>query len=57
MQRSCRVALTLTYDDEITHPDGLATAMDMLLETALSTPDILADYGPVGVSTFDILPE
>jgi hypothetical protein len=57
MQKTCRLALTLTYDDQLTHPDGLATAMDMLLETALSTPEIMADYGPVTVSSFEVLPE
>lgn len=40
------------YDDTITDPDSLAGALDILMETALSTPDILSDYGDVTVGGF-----
>ena len=40
------------YDDAVTDPESLATAMDILMETALSTPSILDDYGDVTVGEF-----
>ena len=42
---TCRLYLDVQYDPEITEPDSLAVAFDRLLETALSTPGILDDYG------------
>ncbi|NLX98375.1 MAG: hypothetical protein GXY83_19630 [Rhodopirellula sp.] len=37
--------IDVRYDPDVTHPDGLAAALDRLLETALSTPGILDDHG------------
>lgn len=45
------------YDPEMTHPDGLATALDILLETALSTPGILEEHGDPQVGEFKIAPD
>lgn len=42
----------VTYDPDQTDPESLATALDRLMETSLSTPDILDDYGPVEVGEF-----
>ena len=42
---TCRLYLDVQYAPEITDPDSLAVAFDRLLETALSTPGILDDYG------------
>lgn len=42
----------VTYDPEITDPESLASALDTLMETALSTPDILDDYGNPEVGEF-----
>jgi len=39
------LTLEVEYDPSITDPEGLATAMDRLLETACSTPGILGEYG------------
>lgn len=39
------LCLVVEYDEQITDPESLATAVDRLLETALSTPDIFDDYG------------
>jgi len=36
-----RMTLDVEYDPSMTDPEGLATALDRLLKTALSTPDIL----------------
>lgn len=37
--------LQVDYDPEKTDPEALASALDRLLETALSTPGILEEYG------------
>ena len=41
----------------MTDPDSLACAMDRLLETALSTPDILSEYGNPKVGEFFVAKE
>ena len=48
----CKLHITLQYDPETTDPESLASAMDTLLETALSTPGVLDDYGTVQLSEF-----
>lgn len=42
-----RTTLTLEveYDDQVTDPEALASAADRLLETVLSTPGIVEEYG------------
>jgi len=40
-----RMTLDVEYDPSMTDPEGLAAALDRLLKTALSTPDILENYG------------
>ena len=37
------LTVEIEYDPATTDPEGLACAMDRLLETALSTPDILTN--------------
>ena len=39
------LTVEIDYDPAATDPEGLACAMDRLLETALSTPDLLDEYG------------
>ncbi len=34
----------IEYDPEVTDPEGLASAMDRLMETVLSTPGIMDEY-------------
>ena len=46
------LTLEIEYDPELTHPEGLALAMDRLLETALSTPGIMDEYGQLRVGEF-----
>jgi len=47
----------LDYDPAKTDAEGLACAMDRLLETALSTPDILSEYGNPKVGEFFVTSE
>ena len=46
------LTLEIDYDPQQTDPEGLAAAMDQLMETALSTPDILDEYGNPKVGKF-----
>ena len=43
------------FDPEITDNESIATALDRLLETAMSTPDIFEEYGNPTVGEFLIL--
>ena len=46
------LTLEVDYDPSVTDPEGLATAMDRLMETACSTPDILDDYANPAIGEF-----
>lgn len=46
------LTLDVDYDPTMTDPERLSSAMDTLLETALSTPGILDECGEVQVGTF-----
>ena len=46
------LTVEIKYDPELTDPEGLASAMDRLLETALSTPGIMDEYGNPQVHEF-----
>jgi hypothetical protein len=43
--KTTTLTVDVEYDQRFTDPEGLACAMDRLLETALSTPGIMEDYG------------
>lgn len=45
------------YEPDKTDDESIATAMDILIENAISTPGILDDYGDVGVCAFTIAHE
>ena len=49
MQKKPMAKTTLTvdveYDDQVTDPEALASAADRLMETVLSTPGIMEEYG------------
>jgi hypothetical protein len=50
--KTVTMKLEVTYDPEITDPDSLASALDTLMETALSTPGILDEYGAPRIDEF-----
>ena len=58
-KRSMKTTLTVEveYDPAMTDPEGLACAMDRLLETALSTPDIVSEYGNPKMGEFLVAKE
>jgi hypothetical protein len=49
-----KLTLVVEYDPELTDGESVAAAMDTLLETAMSTPGILDEYGPVEVGAFEV---
>ena len=51
------LTVEIDYDPAMTDPEGLACAMDRLLETALSTPDIFDEYGNPTVGEFFVAKE
>jgi hypothetical protein len=51
------LTVEIEYDPAMTDGEGLACAMDRLLETALSTPGILEDYGDPIVGEFFVAQE
>lgn len=58
--RTARLILPVTYDDATTDAEAVAEAVDKLIETALSTPGVLDEYGKptMGSTTvLDDLPE
>lgn len=56
MIRAATLTLSTTFDDQCTDAESVATALDKLLETALSTPDILDEYGNPTFGEFDVVP-
>lgn len=55
--KKATVTVEIEYDAKVTDPEGLASAMDRLLETALSTPGILDDYGSPRIGEFFVAAE
>lgn len=51
------LTVELEYDPAKTDPEGLACAMDRLLKTALSTPNILEEYANPTVGEFFVASE
>lgn len=51
------LSLEVTYDPTMTDAEGLCTALDTLLETALSTPGIMEEYGNPEFDSFEISQE
>ena len=49
------LTVEINYNPKKTDPEGLACAMDRLMETALSTPEILDEYGNPKVGEFFVL--
>ena len=45
MKKTTTLTIEVEYDDQKTHPEGLAQAMDALLKTALSDPGVMGEYG------------
>lgn len=53
--KSVRLVLEVAYDPAMTDPEGLCSALDTLLETAASTPEILDEYGNPDIYSFEVL--
>ena len=55
--KTTTLTVDIEYDPRKTDPEGLASAMDRLLETALSTPDIMEEYGNPTIREFFVAKE
>ena len=44
-KKTAKLTIEVEFDDEITDAEGMAAAVDILLNNALSTEGILDDYG------------
>lgn len=51
------LSVAVHYDETKTDPESLATAFDKLLETAMSIPRVLEEYGEISVEYFSCPPE
>lgn len=49
------LTVEIDYNPKKTDPEGLACAMDRLMETALSIPDVMDEYGNPKVGEFFVL--
>jgi len=54
---TAKLSIEIRFDPDITDAESLASAMDQLLETALSTPGILEDYGNPALGDFYVVNE
>jgi len=52
-----RLTLAVEFDSKRTDAESIATALDRLTETALSTPGIVDDCGPIEVGAFEPSPD
>lgn len=50
-----KLEIVVEFDEDRTDAESLAVALDKLLGTALSTPGILDEYGPVEVGEFFVV--
>lgn len=48
-----RLAIDIEFDETVTNADEVQRAMSNLLSTALSTPGVLEDLGPLTFEPFD----
>ena len=54
MKRKAVLTIAVEYDDKETDAESVASAADRLLETILSTPGILDEYGNPTFGEFQI---
>lgn len=46
------MTIEVNYRDDVTDPESLASALDTLMDTALSTADSLSEYGSPIIGAF-----
>lgn len=54
MKRTTTFALTISYEDDLTDADSIVAALHKLFATALSTPGVLDEHGPIAVSELEL---
>jgi hypothetical protein len=53
MKKTVLLQISVEYDDEVTSADAVLTAFDIMMDTALTTKDLLDDLGPIDVGSFE----
>ncbi len=56
-KETTKLYLEVEYDPDITDPEGLASALDRLLDTATSTPGLLEEYGDPSFGLAYVMPK
>lgn len=56
-KQKAELRVNVYYDPEKADAESVADAMDILIESAISTPGILDDCGDVGIGAFTIAPD
>jgi len=56
-RESVELRVKVFYDPSKANEESVATALDTMIETAISTPGILDECGDVGVGAFTIAPD
>lgn len=51
-KKTVKFLVDVEFDGDTTDAESLAGALSTLMETALSTPGVLDEYGPVDVGSF-----
>jgi hypothetical protein len=55
--KTTTLTVDVQYDPDVTDPESIASALDRLMDTALSTPDILSEYGNPQIGQFFVVAE
>lgn len=50
--KTVQMTVQVTFDENKTDSESIASALDRLMETATSTPGVLDEYGKVSVGEF-----
>jgi hypothetical protein len=54
--KTAKLIVKIEYDDKVTDPESVASALDTLMETAMSIPEVLDEYGNPRVGPFFVAP-
>lgn len=52
LKRTCILTVEVDYDPELTCPEEIASALDHLVDTALTTSDLLGECGDPEIGSF-----
>lgn len=53
--KTCKLVTEVEYDETLTTPEQIASALDTLIGTALLTPDVLLEEGNPSIGFFEVI--